>query len=90
VRQKAVDEEVVFFEVERLVRSFEVAGVVVDDAMAEDEVLCPRRCANRIGLDETEALDRVSQGRWREERVSDGEAPKLVERGPGANGRETC
>jgi hypothetical protein len=86
VGQEAVDEEVVFFEAERFVLSFEVAGVVVDDAMPEDEVLGPCRRSNRVGLDEAEALDRVSQRRRREERVSDSETPKLLDRELGADG----
>jgi hypothetical protein len=79
VGQKAVDEEVVFFEVERFVLGLEVAGVVVDDAMPEDEVLRSRRRANRVCLDEAEALDRGSQRRRRKERAADRETPELAD-----------
>jgi hypothetical protein len=79
VGQKAVDEEVVFFEVERFVLGLEVAGVVVDDAMPKDEVLSPNRCPDRVGLDEAQALDCGSQRCWRKERAADRETPELAD-----------
>jgi hypothetical protein len=40
---------------------FQVAGLVVDDAVAQCEVLRPGWRADRIGLDEAERLDGLRQ-----------------------------
>ena len=78
-RDEAVVDENVFLHVQRAIEPLEIASGVPADAVAQDEVLRPRRRADRIGLDETEAIDRALQRRWREEAARDGVATKVIE-----------
>ena len=58
--ETVVDEEVLF-DRQRRVEPFEIAGAIARDAMAQREVLRAGRRADRIGLDEAQALDRRGQ-----------------------------
>src|SRR5436190_8223761 len=49
-RDKTVGDEKVLFDTELLVVLFEIAGTVILDAMAQRQVLSPRRRSYRIGL----------------------------------------
>ena len=55
----AVVDEEVLFDVERGVATFKIAGVIVCDAMSQDQILCACRGANGIGLHETHLLERA-------------------------------
>ncbi len=77
--QEAVVDERVFFDVERRVLRLEIACAVAGDAMPERQVLRARRRADRIGLHESEPLDRAAQVARREQRTGDGVAAKIVE-----------
>ena len=63
-RQEAVVDEAVLLDREPRVAALEVAGAVAGDAMAQGQVLGPRRRADRVGLDEAELLDRPERGWW--------------------------
>src|SRR2546423_1529208 len=53
---EAVVDEDILLDIQRGVSAFEIAGAIIPDAMAQDQVLRARRSADRIGLHETEAL----------------------------------
>ena len=78
-RDEAVVDEEIFFDAERGVTPLEVACVVVPDAMPQRQVLCPRGRANRVGLDESQGLDRRLQRERREQAACDGVASQVVE-----------
>jgi len=77
---EAVGDEEVFLDAELGIAPFEIAGVIALHAMAEDQVLRPRRGSNRVGLHEPHAVKRACQRGRREQRAGDGKSPKLVER----------
>jgi hypothetical protein len=79
-RQEAVVDEEVLLDVELCVSAFEIARAVACDAMAERQVLGPRRRADRIRLDEAELVDRPAQRGGREQAASDGVAAQLLQR----------
>ena len=79
-RDEAVVDEEVLFDAQLRVGAFEIAGPVVDDAMAQRQVLRARRRADRIGLDETEAVQRPLERGGAEQAMRDGEAAKVLER----------
>jgi hypothetical protein len=58
LRHEPVVDEVIFLDPERRVVAFQVACPVAADAMPQRQVLRPRRRTDRIGLDESEALQR--------------------------------
>ncbi|OIQ73838.1 hypothetical protein GALL_445200 [mine drainage metagenome] len=60
-RQKPVIDEEIFFDVELGVAPFQLTGTIVFDAVAQHQVLCPRRGPNRVGLHKTQALDGARQ-----------------------------
>ena len=78
-RHEAVVDEEVFLDAELGVAAFEVAGAVILDAMAQDEILGASGRANRIGLDEAELVKRTLQRGRREEALRDGKAAEVVE-----------
>jgi hypothetical protein len=71
-----VDEEV-FFDWERRVAPFEIAGAIARHAMAQCEILRARRRANGIGLDKAEAIERCGQV-GRSELAGDGQPPDVI------------
>src|SRR5579872_1891224 len=75
--ETVVDEEILL-DRERRVAPLEIARAIIPHAMAQGQVLCPRRRANRVCLDETLPLERMLQARRRIEAASDGEAPEIV------------
>jgi hypothetical protein len=66
-------------DVERGVLAFEVTGPIPADPVSEREVLCASGCANRVGLNEGERVERSLECRRREETACDSEASQLVE-----------
>jgi len=60
-RHEAVVDEAVFLDREPRVALLQVPGAVVLDAMTQDQVLCSRRRAHRVGLHEPQALERAGQ-----------------------------
>src|SRR5258708_3900907 len=78
-RDKTVVDEEVFFDAELRVAAFEVAGAIIPDAMPQDQVLSPRRRANRISLHEAQPIERAFQRSGREEALLDGEPAEIVE-----------
>src|SRR5579872_678756 len=69
---EAVNQKKVLLNVEFRVVAFKVAGMVVLDAMTQDEVLRPRGCTDGIGLHEAKFLDGALQSNGFEETPSDG------------------
>ena len=82
-RDESIVDEDVFLDPERRVFPFEIARSVTPDAMAERQILCARRCANRIGLHESQRVDRALQSRGREEAASDGRSSQVINRDAG-------
>src|SRR5579864_2757902 len=78
-RHEAVVDEEVFLDAEFRVAALEIAGAVILDAMAQNQILSAGRRANRIGLDKSELVKRTLQRRRREEALRDGEAAEVVE-----------
>ena len=76
---EAVVHENVFVDIELGVAALEITRAVVDDAMAQREVLRTRWSPNRIGLDEAEPVERALKRGGREERARDGGAPQIVQ-----------
>ena len=60
-RQKSIVDEEVFFDRELWITTLKVASTIVAHAMAKDQILSARWCANWIGLDKAQALDRTRQ-----------------------------
>ena len=59
-RHIAVDDEEVLLNTELLVLSFQVAGAIVFDPMAQDEILSARWRADRIGLYKAQLMECTS------------------------------
>src|SRR4029078_2636966 len=78
-RDEAGVDEHVLLDVERGVAPLEIARDVVAHAVPQREVLCPRRRADRVRLDEPEPIERALQRRGREQTAGDGEAAQSVE-----------
>jgi len=79
-RQEAVVDEAVFLDRQPCVAALQIARVIAGDAMAQDQVLRPRRSADRIGLHEAEPVDRAAERGRLEERARDRVAAQIVER----------
>ena len=77
---EAVVDEDVLFDVECRIIPLEIAGTIVLDAVAERQVLRPRRRADRISLHETKRIERARQRRRRGKMAPDRESAKVVER----------
>src|SRR5262245_50340190 len=76
---EAVVHEDVLVNIEIRVVPFEIAGAIVDDAVAQREILRAGRRPDRIGLDETESVEGALQRRRREERARDRRAAQVIE-----------
>ena len=76
---EAIVDEEVFLDAELGVATFEVAGSVIFDAMAQDEILRASGRANRIGLHEAKPVERAFQRSGREKAIRDGKAAEVVE-----------
>src|SRR5688500_5081237 len=63
-RDVAVVDEKIFFDIECCVATFEIGGVIVFDAVPEDQILRSRRSANRICLHEAHGLESAIQRGW--------------------------
>src|SRR5579863_3029830 len=63
-----------FLDAERAIPLFEITGTVVLHTMTRHQVLRPGRCADRVGLDETQPIESAPQHRGRKEAWGDGEA----------------
>jgi hypothetical protein len=79
-RQEAIVDEEVFFQRQPRVAALQLAGAVVAHAVAQDQVLRARRCAQRIGLHEAQAADGRRQRGGREQRTRQRMAAQVVER----------
>jgi len=71
--------EEAFVEVEPRIAPLEIAGAILSDAMAKRQVLRPRRSADRIGLDESQFLNRARKRRRAEEAARDRVSPEILE-----------
>jgi hypothetical protein len=80
LRHEPVVDESIFLDAERRVAAFQVARPVTADAMPQRQVLRARRRADRIGLNETEAVQRPLERGGAEQAMGDGEAAKILER----------
>src|SRR6185503_13625761 len=65
------------FDGELWIAALEVAGAIVGDALAENQVLRARRSTDRVRLDESEPGDGSRQSRRFEERAGDGMAAQV-------------
>jgi hypothetical protein len=80
---EAVIDEGVLLDVERLVVPLEIAVAITGDPMAERQILCTRRRADRIGLLEAERRDRLSERRRRKQAARHSVAAQRRKRHPG-------
>ena len=78
-RQEAVVDEEVLLHRQPRVAALQLAGTVVAHAVAQDQVLRARRRAQRVGLHEAQALQRLWQRAGREQRAGHGVAAQVVE-----------
>jgi hypothetical protein len=78
---EAVIDEDVFLDAELAIPPFEIAGSVVLHTMTQHQVLSPGRCADRVGLDETQPIESALQRRGRKEALGDGETPQVIDGG---------
>ena len=76
---KAVVDEEVLLNAELGVAAFEVAITVVLNTMAQHQVLSARGGADRVGLDETEPLERAFQRSGCEKTTGDRKAAQVIE-----------
>src|SRR5215470_9577030 len=76
--ESVVDEEV-FLDAKLVIAALEVARTIPLDAVPQRQVLRPRRRANRIGLYESQRLDRVLERRRRKQTAFDGEPAQAFE-----------
>ena len=79
-RHEAVVDEAVLLDVQPRIAALEIARAIALDAMAQRQVLRARRRADRVGLHEAEAVDRLLQRGRRKQRAGDGVAAQVVER----------
>ena len=70
----------IFLDAERGVAALQVARPIAADAVPQRQVLRPRRRADRIRLDESEAVQRPLERGGAEQAMGDGEAAKFLER----------
>ena len=76
---EAVVDEDVFVNVEALVATFEIAGAIARDAVAERQILSPGWRANRIRLDKRERIECALERGRRKQTARDGESAQFVE-----------
>jgi hypothetical protein len=76
-RHEPVVDEEVFLDLEPGVASFETASPISGQALTKNEVLRPGRRLNRIGLHESEGVERVLEIARDKEASADGVSPKL-------------
>ena len=76
---EAVVDEEVLFDAELREAPLQVTRLIVDDTVAQDEVLGARWRPDGVGLHETEFMQRALQGCRREQAAGDGEATKVVQ-----------
>lgn len=60
-RKESIIDEEVFFDRELWITTLKVASTIIAYAMAQDQILGARWCANWICLDKAQALDRTRQ-----------------------------
>src|SRR5215469_9727035 len=78
VRDETIVDEKIFFDAEFYIATLQIACAVVANAMPQDQVLRPRWCANRVGLHESQVVERAFQRRRLEQRACNGEPPQIV------------
>ena len=76
---EAVVDEEVLVNVEARVATFEIAGAIARDAVAERQILSPGRRADRIRLDKRERIECALERGRRKQTARDGESAQLVE-----------
>jgi hypothetical protein len=79
-RYEAVVDQAILLHGEAGVAALQIARAVVLHAVAQCQVLRPRRGADRVGLDEAEALDGLLQRGRGKQRAGDGVAAQRVQR----------
>src|SRR5215468_2697214 len=84
-RDEPVGQEEVLLEVELAIAAVEIAHAVVTHPMPQDEVLRPGRRTDRVGLDETHALEGPLERSRGEERPRGRMPPQVVETDPHAS-----
>jgi hypothetical protein len=67
--------EEAFVEIQLRIAPLQIPGAVAGDAVAEREILRARRGADRIGLDESQVLNRAREGRRAEQAAPDRISP---------------
>ena len=78
-RHEAVGDEEILLDAERRVAAFEVAGMVVVDAMAQREILRACRRPDRIRLHESKPVEGAFERGGREKTAGDSEAAQVGE-----------
>src|SRR3984893_11194548 len=77
---ETIVEEEILFNTELGIETFEVAGTVVLDSMAQHQVLRARGRANRVGLHKAQPVEGAFQRGRRKDAVGGGKASQVVER----------
>jgi hypothetical protein len=78
-RQKAVVDQRVLFDRKLRIAPLQIAGPVIGDPMAQDQVLRARRRADRVGLHEAQPANRAHQRGRRAQCEGHRVAAKVVE-----------
>ena len=76
---ETVDEEEVLLDAKLCVQTFEVAGTIAFDSMAQRQVLGARRSADGVGLHKPQPVEGSFQRGWSEEATGDGEPSQVIQ-----------
>jgi len=78
VREKTVHNKEILFDAEFWVQPFEIAGMVILNAMTQYQVLSTSGRTDRVSLNKTESVESAFQRRGLEKTAGDGKASQIV------------
>src|SRR5213075_3418998 len=78
--EKTVHDKEILFDAESWVQAFEVAGMVILNAMTQYQVLSTSGRTDWISLNKAESVESTFQGRGLEKTAGDGKAAQIVQR----------
>jgi len=79
-REETVHEKEILFDTESWVQAFEIAGMVILNAMTQYQVLSTSGRTDWISLNKAESVKRTFQCRGLEKTAGDGKAAQIVQR----------
>ena len=77
-RKKTVHDKEILFDAELWVQPFEIAGMIILNAMTQYQVLGTSGGTDWVGLNKAESVDSAFQCRGLEKTAGDGEAAQIV------------